>query len=515
MSMMRNNISLTVILLLAFVLRAGYGLSQDALEPYDRAGGSDAWWYLEYSYRQVVNVNMEPLTSAPLYLLMVGGVRWLLQPEITETVMLIAPEGGGLDIASVPGAASATTVQVIRLLQALMSTAICYFAYRIARAITGDARAGLVTAAVLALSVAMIVSAGEIMTETLFMFWLTAGMSVYVGLVGCSDGEKLGHMALVGVLFGLATLTRAVALLFPLGMVLHGVLLVWVNERKPHPPAPSPQAERGREHRLRVPSPLNRRVYARTEKGCRGEVRQTNAIAMRGIALMLVIYIAMNALWTGWYYARWGQVVIGAKGFSAFLYLGTQGDWQGPESTDQALGATPENPINDADYVEGAQAAIAANPVQYALSRVENLLLTYAQPYGTVEFPGDSLKSLASTWLRDDRSIGGLIALTRADAFYPKLAIYIVHYSGIALGLVGMWISRSRWQAAIVPMGFIAYITLIHLALLALPRYLFPTLPFWWCFAAVVVVRVWDSIMKWDLEIMKPYPPDPSAKSGG
>ena len=148
--------------------------------------------------------------------------------------------------------------------------------------------------------------------------------------------------------------------------------------------------------------------------------------------------------------------------------------------------------VSDADYVEGAQAAIAASPVQYALNRIKNLLLTYAQPYGTVEFPGESLKSLASNWLRDDRSIGGLIAITRADAFYPKFAIYLFHYTGILLGLVGMWLSRSRWQAAIVPMGFIAYITLIHLALLALPRYLFPTLPFWWCFAAVVVVWVWD-----------------------
>jgi hypothetical protein len=38
--------------------------------------------------------------------------------------------------------------------------------------------------------------------------------------------------------------------------------------------------------------------------------------------------------------------------------------------------------------------------------------------------------------------------------------------------------------------GLIAYVTLVHLALYALPRYLFPTEVFWWVFAAAALSDV-------------------------
>ncbi|MEL7236107.1 MAG: hypothetical protein AAGK74_16495, partial [Chloroflexota bacterium] len=142
---MQRNLPLIIILIVALVLRMGYALAQDPIAPYDRAGGGDTWWYLEYSYRQVVDVEMEPLSSAPLYLLVLGSVRVLLQHESPEPYPLIAAEGGGLDLISVPGEPSAATVIVMRLLQALLSTATVYFAYRIAWAISGDRHAGLVT----------------------------------------------------------------------------------------------------------------------------------------------------------------------------------------------------------------------------------------------------------------------------------------------------------------------------------------------------------------------------------
>jgi hypothetical protein len=39
-------------------------------------------------------------------------------------------------------------------------------------------------------------------------------------------------------------------------------------------------------------------------------------------------------------------------------------------------------------------------------------------------------------------------------------------------------------------MGFVLYTTLVHLPLLALPRYIFPTETVWWVFAAVALVRL-------------------------
>lgn len=439
---------LIVILLIALALRLFFALALDPLAPYDRAAGGDAWWYLEFSYRQVVDVGAEPLSTAPLYLLLLGGLRWLLQPETVETVVLAAPPGGGLDVISVPGAPSTATVIVVRVVQAVLNTATVYFVYRITRAISRDERAGLIAAAVMALSVAMLVSTAEIQTETVYLFFLTAAMMLYVEL---SSGEHDYHhpllwLAVSGGLFGLATLTRAVLLLFPVGLLIHALLVRWRGGR--------------------------------------------TQVTVRGVTVLLAVYVAVNAIWTGYYYARWGQVVVGAKGMSAFLYLGAQGDWQGPEDTDAALGATADDPVEDADFVEGASEIIAANPAGYLVNRVRDLARAYAQPYGTVAFPGESVRALAADWLRDDRSLGGLVALFRVEGFVPKLLIYLTHYGGIVLGLVGMWLLRGRWRASLPLMGFLLYVTLLHLLLLALPRYLFPTLPFWWCFAAVAIERL-------------------------
>jgi 4-amino-4-deoxy-L-arabinose transferase-like glycosyltransferase len=445
---------LYMILAVALVARLGYSLTQDALTPFERAAGGDAWWYLEYGYRQIVDERMEPLSTAPLYVIIVGGVRWLLQPESIGPVLLAAPPGGGLDVVSVPGGAVPAAVIVIRVLQALLSTATVYFVYRIGRIVSGDGRVGLVAAGVMATSVAMIVSAAEIQTEPLYLFFLCAALMLYVELSSgeCEYRQPGRWLAVTGGLLALATLTRAVLLLFPVGLLIHAALVAWRNRRRP----------------------------VRTQ------------VTVRGVTALLAVYMAICSIWTGYYQLRWGEFVVGAKGISAFLYLGTQGEWDGPQSTDESLGLVPDPTryIGAPDYAAGAAEAIAQSPARYALNRVRNLAEAYAQPYGTVAFPGDSIKAAASGWLRDDRTFGGLVALLGTDGFAPKLLIYIVHYIGMGFGLAGMVLLRARWRVGLPLVGLIVYITLLHLALLALPRYIFPTLPLWWCFAAVTVVRL-------------------------
>lgn len=443
---------LWIILLLAFGLRIGYGLMQNPMLPYDRAQGGDEWWYLEYSYRQVTDINMEPLSSAPLYLLWVGGVRWLLQPESDEVVMLVAAEGGGLDIASVPGEPIASAVIVVRLIQILMSTATVYFIYRMGTTLADDVRVGLIAAGALAVSLSLILSAARIMTETTYLFFLSWALMLYVQQSADDQPRPLHHMAAIGLLLGLASLTRAVLLLFPLGLLLHAVLMSFIRRRQ----------------------------------------QRATPFTWRGLLTMMTVYVLLHSVWTGWYYWRWQEVVIGAKGMSAFFYLGTQNDWQGPEHTDQQLGATPENPINDADYLEGAQQNIRNNPLQYAQSRIENLARTYSQPYGTVAFSGPSLKAMLRQWFNQDRNVSGLMNMLQQPSFYPKLMLYLWHYTALGFGLIGVVMSYRRWATALPILGFLAYVTLIHLALLALPRYLFPMWPFWWIFAAVCIVQLWD-----------------------
>ena len=98
-------------------------------------------------------------------------------------------------------------------------------------------------------------------------------------------------------------------------------------------------------------------------------------------------------------------------------------------------------------------------------------------------------------------SVSGLIALTQGDYFWPKLALYGLHYAALLAGLAGMWLYRRGWPSALPLIGFIIYVTLVHLALLALPRYLFPTELFWWIFAAAALERLLSRLMRRRLQM--------------
>ena len=335
---------------------------------------------------------------------------------------------------------------IVRVVQAMLDTATVYFAYRITRALVGRVWPALGVAGVLATSLALIVTAAQIHTETLYMFFLSAGMMLYVEQVGrTTQTSPLRNAVWLGVcggLLALAALTRAVLVLFPVGLLVHALLC-----------------------------------------GGRGD---RSAVTVRGVMVLLAVYVAFNAVWTGYYYARWGDVVVGARGVSAFFYLGTQAEVPGPAEIDAELGATEDNPVDAADYTAGASATIAAAPLDYLAGRGRNLLRAYAQPYGTNAFAGESIRAGVQAWARDDRRLGGLVTLTRSDAFWPKLLIYLVHYGGIGLGAAGLWRNRERWPVTLPLAGLIVYVTLVHVVLLALPRYLFPLLPFWWCLAGGV-----------------------------
>jgi hypothetical protein len=216
------------------------------------------------------------------------------------------------------------------------------------------------------------------------------------------------------------------------------------------------------------------------------------------MALLLAVYTLLVSIWTVHNAVRWNRLVVGAEGYAAFLYVGAIG-WQEPYTFDQQLMQdVPE--LAEADnlttevrteaFSEAAAQAIGSDPVGWMRRRINELASAYLQPHGTVFFPGESLKTMAGDWLRSDRSVAGLLDLTRGDAFWPKLSIYLFHYAGLLFGMVGMWLCRRQWRTALPLMGFVLYTTLVHLPLLALPRYIFPTEVVWWVFAAIALVRL-------------------------
>src|SRR5688572_29130210 len=151
------------ILLLALCLRLIVAFQQDALAPYSAVVGGDEAWYLANGWGMMsglphgtirgITFYVEVIPGAPAYLVLVGLPQMFLPDE--------------------------AAVRLIFVLQALMGTAVCYFACRIATLLTGDTRAGRAAAFVLAVSPAFIVMTGWILSEPLYIFLTTTGIWLY------------------------------------------------------------------------------------------------------------------------------------------------------------------------------------------------------------------------------------------------------------------------------------------------------------------------------------------------
>jgi 4-amino-4-deoxy-L-arabinose transferase-like glycosyltransferase len=399
--------------------------------------GGDARWYLENGADLVRMSESGPIPSGPGYLALVGVIGNLLpEPAVVPAVWLV---------------------------QAVLGVLTVGLVYLLGRRAWGH-QVGIIAGAALALNPAFIIETGQIATETLFIVLLMAALALYAWW-----GEKGGTRALagVGVLMGLATLTRAVLLAFPALLVVHLAL----------------------------------------KHGWRG--------ALKGAGALLVAFVLTLAPWTVYNAVKWNRFVVAAEGFSSFLWLGTQeAGWQGPEQTHQAVGVTADDPTQDPDFGGKALQTIGADPVGYITLRLRRLAQSCLQPHNTVYFPGESLKAAAAHWLTEDRSVSGLVALTQGESFWPKLTLYLFHYVRLAGGLAGMVLAARRRRKGktrglsplsgplsgpssgtlFVLYALIGYFLGVHLVLYVIPRYLFPTEPVWWLFAALTLDRAWGRL---------------------
>jgi 4-amino-4-deoxy-L-arabinose transferase-like glycosyltransferase len=428
---------LWIILLLALLLRMGYALGQDHLLPY-RIDTGDTGWYLAYGYGLAADLHQQavaipgmpgatmPVTLAnlptpPLYLLFVGTVRVML-PEAESAVL------------------------VIRVLQVLMGVVTCWLVYRLSWQIVRQEWAALLSTLVVAIAPAMVIEPATIQTETLYILLLLAGLCLY-SMALHSDADRVAlYVGGAALLLGLATLTRAVLLLFPVGLAVHWLLV----------------------------------------KGWRSGLPR--------VLLLLLVYALVVGSWTLYVRVRYERWVIGAPSFSAFLFVGAT-EWAGPEGTDALLSEAAGENLTEPDeqnqaYQEAALNSITGNPLGWLGRRVSELTGAILQPHGTVAFPGPSLRDLAVEWWRGERSVAGLQAVVATEGFWTKLVIYGFHYGGILLGLIGLWRSRRWWRGTLPLLGLIVYTLLIHLLLLALPRYLFPLQPIFWVLAGYAFIRL-------------------------
>ena len=415
---------LMIFLTIGFLLRLAISLSSDPLTAI--SGSGDEFYYLvngaglfmpeptgvAHGYPYAVN----NLPVAPLYLVLSGLFQQFFSLEMT--------------------------VIALRITQSILSILICYLAYDLAKMLTDDERVGLVVAFALAFSISFIIEPGKILTETLYIALLVAGVWFYCKTIVCNR-EQVSWYAplLVGIFLGLATLTRAVGILFPAGIAGHVIIVSGKSRWK------------------------------------------------KGLAIGLVILLSYSltiSTWTIYNRTQFDRFVIVSNQFFPTLWRAASEEDGSPEENDELLG--------EQTAMEQSTAIIASDPGGFIERRLRELAYSYLQPHGTLSFGRESLKTLALDWVNSGFSPGELWRLLTGEGFLVKLLIYIWHYLALIGGIIGMWLTRKQWRISLVLIGFIAYTTLIHFVVLALPRYIYPTYPFFWIFSAVALVALWDSL---------------------
>lgn len=380
------------------------------IDPSPKIAGGDTQWLLMSGRTLLDGTIPEPPQTGPVYLVYAGVIQGL----------------------SGPGA-----LQLLRVLNALMGAALCGFVYRLGKGYF-NARTGLLAALVLAFNPMFIIEAGNVLTESVFLFLLFGALAIYAQ----ADAARLPssrRMAVVGVLLGLAILTRAAALLLPVILVVH---LSYVYRRP----------------------------------------------ALRLIGVLLITYMLTLSTWTVYNLIKWNRFVIGADGLLANIYIGTTDGWCGPQCIDQQAGITG-NGDNQTKYAQGALASITGDPLGYLRRRLSNISEALLQPYNTVYYPGESIKNLFVAWWGQGHPLSGLGRIATSEAFWPKLVLYLFHYLALVFGLIGMLIGLRQFWPRLPAYGTLLYFVALHTILTANPRYLFPAEPVWCLFAVYALLR--------------------------
>jgi len=442
------------ILIMGLILRVIYTIAQPTAGLFSGAEGGDTAWYLAngwgffsgqpHGWIRNMPFYLSVLPTAPFYILYAGIFQQFLPDEMVILTM--------------------------RLSQCFIGIITVYLAYRIAWRITDDNRVGLVACVLLAFHPSFIIESSNIATETFYIFFLTMGFWLYIEyVVGASNSESKNYfrpaiwIILVGIAFGLGTLTRAVLLLFPLGIVLHMLMIGWRN--------------------------------------------QFGLWLRRGL-LLLIVYSAVVLTWTIYNWGMWGTFVIGSNQLMPAIWRGAVQNDGSPAENDALLlddpdVVRPEGCEVDCKYqhatetyVEQINESIGGNIGGFIAHRLSELASSYLQPHGTVPLGSVSVRVGLLNLIRDDRSLNGFVSLLQTEGFFIKLIIWGFHYLGILLGLVGMWLTRQSWRLTLPLIGFVVYTTLIHFILLALPRYIFPVEVPLLIFSAVTIVTIYNKFRR-------------------
>ena len=439
-----------IILLAGLVLRLVFALSQPTVSRFDLARGGDTGWYLANGYGffsgekhgwvENMPFYIEQIPTPPLYIMYAGFIQQFL--GIHETIV------------------------VMRLLQCLASIATVYLACRLSLLITGDRRVAAVVAAMIAFHPSFVIEPANIATETLYIFFLTLGFWLFAEyLVFASLRHQkyrirpMTAAILIGMALALATLTRAVSVLLPGVFVLQVLLL-----------------------------------------GRRKVVADWRSLSL----VLLAVYAVILSTWSIYNFVLWDRVVVVSNQLLPALWRGAETADGAPTANDALLlqdievqtdeGCEPDCKYQHPPelYLDRIGAIVEADIAGFFVRRISELLYSLVQPHGTAKFGQVSIRDAASRLLEQSASPSNVLLLTQIEGFGFKLTVWALHIGGIALGLIGMWLSRAQSQLTFPLIGFVIYTVFAHLFLLALPRYMFPLDLIWLIFCGIAVVAMRD-----------------------
>ena len=327
-------------------------MDQPTVSAFEDTGGGDSGWFLAvgwgfFSGQEHGWIRRIPFTNAqiptpPVYIVFAGIFQRFLSDHATVVTM--------------------------RLLQCLASVATAYLVYRIGAVLAGQ-RAGLAGAALATFHPALIFEPANIATETLYLFFLACGLWLYGEyVVDALCRHKVYRLkpgvavALTAIALSLATLTRAISVLFPLCLALHLLLL------------------------------RRRRLIS----NWRGKA-----------VLLLAIYALIVSTWTVYNLALWDRFVLASDQLLATIWRGFERDDGSPQQNDALLLEGVEVYIPEgceADckyqhpaevYVQKIRDIIDADPAGLVALRVNELAYSLMQPHGTTGLGDVSIRQAA------------------------------------------------------------------------------------------------------------------------
>ncbi|NDJ35168.1 MAG: DUF2029 domain-containing protein [Chloroflexi bacterium] len=326
---------------------------------------------------------------------------------------------------------------IVRLFHALIDVGIVAAVYAITAMLFGQT-AGRIALVMQVLDPRFVIQVGVVQTELVFILLVLGTFGVYL------HAERPRGFLLAGLLLGLAILTRAVALLFPLVMAAHA----WFHPR-------------------------------RREEQLRGVLRMA-AVAV----LVMLPWMVRTTMLTG-------EIIPVADSGLAHLWLSSLEDGREAspnyqvERIEEGIFAE-DGTTSSSGYLTSALRNILSEPLAFAGRTVRDTVIAYAQPYGAfyVREPGSE-----STWAVFRGVLDGertLEELASQPAFVPRLVMYGWHYAVLLTGAAGMVLARRNWSAFLFVLWAL-YGTGLTAALLVEPRYLFPYMVSFTVFAALLL----------------------------